>query len=354
MRSFWLLLVLCVMVSGCTTLGPAAIQGSRTDYNIAMRQTDDEQLLLNLVRLRYRDRVLFLEPNALSTQFKFRTSASAAATFDDGDTRYGLNGAVAVEETPTVTYTPLQGGDYVTRMLSPIKLETLFLLNSSGWSGERVFRTLVDQMNGVKNAPGANGPTPEKEPEFRNFLRLAKLLRALELKHMVQGARTEKGLVLVFSKKARSLPEYIEFINILDLDPDVGTYLVTSNVAFMDRSTDSVNISFRSFLGVMFFLSQSVEVPERDVAAGRVTVTRDPSGQVFDWSEVTGGLMRIQSSDKRPDNAAVSVSYRGSWFYVDDSDLNSKSTFTMIGQVLALQAGDVKRVVPVLTLPVGG
>lgn len=347
-------LLLCVMVSGCAMSGPAAIQGSRTDYNIAMRQTDDEQLLLNMVRLRYRDRVLFLESSALTTQFKFGASASASTAFGDGDTRYGLNGAVVVEEIPTVTYTPLQGGDFVKRMLSPIKIETLFLLNSSGWSGERVFRALVGQMNQVKNAPGANGPTPDKQPEFRDFLRLAKLLRALELKDVVVGARTEEGLVMMFAKKARSLPEYIEFINMLNLDPDVGTYLVTSKVPFMHNSTASLNISFRSFVGVMYFLSQSVEVPDRDVAAGRVTVTRDPSGQVFDWSEVTGGLMRIQSSDQRPDNTAVSVFYRGSWFYVDDSDLDSKSTFSMIGQVLALQAGEVEHVAPVLTLPVGG
>ena len=39
------------------------------------------------------------------------------------------------------------------------------------------------------------------------------------------------------------------------------------------------------------------------------------------------------SSDKRPENAATAIFYRGSWFYIDDSDLDSKSTFSMLGQI---------------------
>jgi len=66
-----IVLTLAVSLSGCVGLGPGAIQGSRADYNVALRRTDDEQLLLNLVRLRYRDRPLFLEASSLTTQFTF-------------------------------------------------------------------------------------------------------------------------------------------------------------------------------------------------------------------------------------------------------------------------------------------
>jgi hypothetical protein len=37
--------------------------------------------------------------------------------------------------------------------------------------------------------------------------------------------------------------------------------------------------------------------------------------------------------------------------YSDDSDLDSKSTFPMLGQLAQLRAGDAKSVAPVLTLP---
>ncbi|WP_293688025.1 hypothetical protein [Thiolapillus sp.] len=47
------------------------------------------------------------------------------------------------------------------------------------------------------------------------------------------------------------------------------------------------------------------------------------------------------------------VHSRGSRFYIDDSDLESKSTFSLPGQLFALQSGQLKSTAPVLTLPVG-
>jgi len=82
-------------------------------------------------------------------------------------------------------------------------------------------------------------------------------------------------------------------------------------------------------------------------------VTRDADGNVFDWTRVTAGLMRIRSNGSPPANAAVAVQYRGSWFFIDDSDLDSKSTFSMLAQLYSLQAGGSAGLTPVLTLPVG-
>ncbi len=44
--------VLTVVIGGCHQGGPASVKIGRADYNIAIQQTNSEQLLLNLVRLR--------------------------------------------------------------------------------------------------------------------------------------------------------------------------------------------------------------------------------------------------------------------------------------------------------------
>ncbi|UCG16782.1 MAG: hypothetical protein JSV19_01855 [Phycisphaerales bacterium] len=54
------------------------------------------------------------------------------------------------------------------------------------------------------------------------------------------------------------------------------------------------------------------------------------------------------------DESAVAVRYRGYWFYIDDTDLHSKSTFALLRQLFSLPAGQFKGAAPVLTLPVGG
>jgi hypothetical protein len=105
-------------------------------------------------------------------------------------------------------------------------------------------------------------------------------------------------------------------------------------------------------MGAMYFLSLGVEPPPKDERAGRVTVTLDEGGSRFEWTNVTKDLLRIQSSDDRPENAYTGISYRGSWFFIDDSDLESKSSFSLLAQLIVLQAGDVELTGPVLTLPV--
>jgi hypothetical protein len=46
------------------------------------------------------------------------------------------------------------------------------------------------------------------------------------------------------------------------------------------------------------------------------------------------------------------VLYRGSWFYIDDSDLNSKSTFNLLSYLLALKSDSASTKAPLLTLGV--
>lgn len=55
--------------TGCM-LGSRAVRVSQGQYNSAIQQTVSEQLLLNLVRLHYRDPALFTQVTSVSTQFE--------------------------------------------------------------------------------------------------------------------------------------------------------------------------------------------------------------------------------------------------------------------------------------------
>ena len=52
MRSLIPLVACCALASGCI-FGPKALQRSRGQYNESVRRTQSEQMLLNLVRMRY-------------------------------------------------------------------------------------------------------------------------------------------------------------------------------------------------------------------------------------------------------------------------------------------------------------
>ena len=69
--SYLLFFFLILIVSGCASLGARTMRGERVLLNTALQQTNDEQLLLNLVRLRYRDTPAFLQVSSISSQIAF-------------------------------------------------------------------------------------------------------------------------------------------------------------------------------------------------------------------------------------------------------------------------------------------
>lgn len=138
----------------------------------------------------------------------------------------------------------------------------------------------------------------------------------------------------------------------LRLDP-YGSKVVLTGKPEKQRGPDDLYLQTRSVSGILFFLSHNVDVPRAHIDRGLVTVTRDAEGNVFDWDRVTGDLLQVKTSPAPPVNAFVKMRYRGHWFYIEDNDLESKSTFMLLNQLFNLLAGDIKKAAPVLTIPVG-
>jgi hypothetical protein len=155
--------------------------------------------------------------------------------------------------------------------------------------------------------------------------------------------------------QAAEEPEVGQIVELLGLEPGRSSYdFRTGGRSTAAGRRTEISIRPRSLMGTLFYLSQAIDVSQKHRDAGLVTDTLDAEGNSFDWTRVTGDLLRVHSQPTRPGNAAVSVRHRGHWFYVDDADLNSKSTFALLGQLFALQAGGVESIAPVLTLPIGG
>ncbi len=405
------LVALVCAATGCQ-LGPTALRIGHAAYGDAVRKINDEQMLLNLVRLRYRDTPVWLDVTSISTQFVFDSSGDISGTLRENvgqggamnPGQLGLSGSLGYAERPTITYTILGGEDFLKRMLSSIDVASIALLTESGWRSDRVLRLAVERMNGLKNAPLASGPTPARSPRFKKFLAAVDLMQELARNHLLEfeyGDRVEtigspmkpekisggdalaaaklgtefravdpdgmavlvkheRALIMRFAQPAGDSAETAQLRDLLHLDENrtaydlrdmlVGDYDPTqSNERLNDISVDT-----RSVLGVLYYLCNAVQVPPEHIAAGRVTDTVDDRGHPFDWGSLLNDIFIVHHSPSRPLGAAVAVRYRGSWFYIADDDQSSKSTFALLHQLASLQAGDVKSAAPVLTLPVGG
>lgn len=344
---------------GCRSFGPAALHQTHPRYNQAISQSLDEQFLLNLVRLKYRDNPFFLEVASVTASQTWETEASLSAKFITTGDSLSPGAAVTYKQTPTIAFSPLRGDQFLKQLLSPIPLEAVLILTQSGWSVERVVSICVERVNDLDNASNASGPTPSGEPRYRRFREMVEILRELQLADALElgaapagdGQATSHDLVLRLKALPALAPRLTRLRELLGLPADQTEIRLTSD--FLNQPAGSVALRTRSMMGILFYLSHNTRVPESHTTEGLVTTTRATSGQPFDWGQVTGRLFRVHSAAKRPAGAFVAVPYRGAWFYLRNDDLESKSTFMLITQLFNLQAGQVKTIAPTLTIGVG-
>jgi hypothetical protein len=357
-----------LLASGCTLgLGPYAVRAERPDYNEQIIRSANSEMLLNVVRLRYDDTPLFLELGAVVSQYSISSAlnGSGQVGWPTWTGSASVGGSVAYSESPTITYTPLAGEDFAERMISPISLDAILLLVQTGWNVEHVLLLAMQRINDLYNAPSATGPIPESKPDYEAFEDFTIRFARLHAAHLA-GLNWEKqenekqppGRDPHFwihspADPSSPLAADVEVVRrYLGLQAGRDDFELTGFP--FNRGPGQVGMRCRSLLGVLHFLSSSVEPPPTDVANGLVTITRDERGQPYDWSDLSGRLMKIRSSPDRPKSAYVAALYRGYWFYVSDDDRRSKATFGLLNLLFSVQAATSKGKSPILTLPVGG
>lgn len=352
-----------LLFNGCQTnkVGPRALRTFQKEYNSAVASNSDEQLLLNIVRLRYRDNPVFMEAgNIVQTN---AVNNTGDATFDKSiigkapySGKFVSKFALVSNNQSTLTFTQIKGRDFVQKMMTPIQLPIVVALLQSGWRAERVLNLCVERINNLYNAPTADGPTPEFAPEFKDFYRFSSIFSRLEENHVLEFGEMPdtnfSDLYLRIANNPAFSKEITEFKSLAGLSASTSMFKMKSN--FIDASSKKLIIRGRTLLGMFFCLSHGVEVPREDRDAGLVTVTRNLDGTSFDWRQITKPLITVHCSDAshkmRPAHAFVSCYHRGHWFYIDDDDTTSKSTFMLITQIFTLQSSKYKSTEPILVI----
>ncbi|MCB1107916.1 MAG: hypothetical protein KDK76_07470 [Chlamydiia bacterium] len=343
--------------------------GGRTSYNVAAQNTTNQELLLNLVRLRYSDTPYFLELSGITTQFNFtgKLLPSIKIPGFDEENPAGLGGEFAWSNQPTIQYSPLGGKDFAIQLMQPLDLRIIQGLILTGWDVDRVFRLLIQNMADLSNATSASGPIPSSPPNYKKFFECLHLLR-----HFQAIGQLKIGLRYI-PYDGKDIPEdeiYKQRPNAIQVSFPVngedsdrlaellegvkkskGRYVLNMRQAYNEEA--EIGVMTRSLLGTMYYLSLGVQVPCRDMTSGVVALTQNTDGSIFDWNEIIGDLFTVHCSPYYPQNAYLAISYRGNWFYIDDSDINSKRTFVLLQQIYNLQAKQQEKEGPLLTIPLG-
>jgi hypothetical protein len=397
-----LVFMLISTLGGCA-FGPRALEGSHHLYNDSIKRVGEEELLLNLVRLRYNEALNMLDVASIAAQYELNGSVQAqpflaaagsnASSLVQSFARVLPGASLSGANRPTITMTPVNSPQAIERFFRPITLEGLAFLTGTTWPVSTTYRLWVEYINRVPNAVTASGPPREFVPEYQEFRRLIELLqinqdrgytrvvpaeKVVELgdplppskitaADIVEAAKhsfkyikkkdenswvltkRQTKLVLKINPMAVNSPEVIEAGRILHLKSGLPEYDYTDDqsepfpaLAALPELVEKITISPRSTVGVLQYLSHGVVVPSEHLISGVAQATIGPDGNVFDWRNVTEGLFVVYhaSQHHRPHDAYVAIKYRDYWFYIDDRDQASKQTFCLMMQLIRLDVSN--------------
>ena len=294
------LLSLTALLGGCAVANKA-IRSDFTDFNNIIQYNQTQQMLLNLVRMHFREAPLFLQPGSLTASYESQVGASLdwsiAFPGSSNSTDVGLN--YSFSSKPTVSYSPVEGKNYAQQLLAEISPDTFCLLLRSGWPVSELVELLVERVNLPGSDTLVNNQTSASDPAFNAFVTT------------LQTAQHSGGLAIVSNNGTPALA--------------LGKQIIPLNA-----------LQFRSLFDVMFAASKNTQTPPDQ--ASRVKAGGG------------NGVLDIRVSKSPSNDSMVWVKYAGYYYSISHDDIRSKDTLALFMQLYRIQAAPAGAA-PILTIP---
>lgn len=316
------------------------------DYGQVLAESWKQQTLINVVRMHYADAPTFLEVASIINSHTVGGSANAQATFPSlvNPDVFQLGATGSWSNTPTVTYQPLIGDRFTRSLLEPIPPVSIFQLLQGGWPASLVFRTVVGSINGLRNASVGNAADPGFDELSE---RLTRIQRAGDIGLRVEARKGGNGAFAVIrrAESGTALSEDSRRVReLLGLPGDTNEFEITYGL--VPREPRGVAVISRSMMEIMLQLGFGIDVPAAHAASGLVLPSQAEPGDAQ-----TKPLVRIHSGKQAPTDPYASVSYKGYWYWIDDSDVASKRTFTFLMILFSLAETGQSAAAPIVTVP---
>lgn len=228
----WLIITTSVsLLISCTSIGTVILPKNRAGYNDAMIFSEEQQLLLNIVRLRFDDRPYFISVDSITSSNTLSFSGGASYNYspnqggsssnsfsgtpDEGITSissslsrsFGLSTPVSANanssysDSPTISLAPLQGEKFTMEMLTPVNTEVVYTMLEAGFDIQRLFRILFYKFGDYHNISSMTLPGP---PDFQDVIEILKILEELQQERAIYF---QENVITHISTKALATPK---------------------------------------------------------------------------------------------------------------------------------------------------
>ena len=334
---------LAFTLSSCKSMGPKTIPQDGFDYNQRIADQENEQLLLNIVRVRYFEMPRFLNVSSLINSYT--RGGSAGLNANGGPFGNALGGSIDGywSDRPTITYTPMTGQAFAKSLLTPVPPSVIFFLIQSGWSAQRLMRLTNSVINGIHNENGIPDGRRQADPQFKALLEVIQQLQqegALGMRFDGEWPQVEVEIVVpkkFRTEEARLAAE--RFKELLEIKPDKHVFDIEYGVVAEKKK--EIVMQTHSIMEMLSNISWYIEVPEEHITEGRTLSTFRPADP---------DLIHIRVAEAKPADAFQAIEYRGYWYYIDDRDVDSKNTFTLMQVLMSLAKDGSGSVGPLISI----
>ena len=346
------------LLGGCGGLGPRTIPADQIDYSNAIGEASKQQVLLNVVKLRFSDLPSFVSASQVVAGYQLSSNASLAAQVSNvGNLSQEAGNQAAVtlggtfSDNPTITYTPLAGVDFADTLLTPLGPADIVGLVLAGVPIRLALGVGLHSLGDYHNEVWGTLPNAQADPQFIELVGLIDELKRggwIALTSTAPAdreAKDGKRPTYVLFRSGRPEPglqaKAARVRELLRLDPKRNEFEL---IFGLGPSKDPEKIAFRtrSLIEILGDLAGAVDVPD---AAG---------------AEQRGGAVRlfapevkVRTSPEPPGAAFVVVRYQGDWYYIANDDLRSRQLFTLCMLLYSLAQSGKPLQLPVLTIPTG-
>ena len=402
-----------LLLSGCTTFGPKLVRSSHIEYNKAVEQVIQEELLLNIVRRRYYEAPQFVTVSSITSSMSTSGGISGGSAFGNQGTPTtgNLGGSVGFSDSPTITSTPRQGSEILGPLTARMNVNTLAMMANAGYRFDFLLSLTAEGVTSVRGPQtGVGTDFRPGDPEYveliestgrlidkgqlivgsfswndpysdisydRDQITIEHQLTAIALGGGTGRFRSyDGGKTYYFTDKnnypalwidpdARTSGDGKRVIELLNLQPTPLKRVWTFSPSRVVAGTDFENVAddprpdiqmrMRSFYSVLNLLAYGVDVPPKDQEEGRAFTKAlyDKAVREGRAVDLAGKFVVRSSRGDRPANAFVAVKHRCTWFYVDDRDHASKRFFNAIYDLFNMEiAPSSGGGGPILTVPV--
>ena len=334
-------------------IGPKSLPNDRASYSSGVGESWKEQMLMNIVKLRYIDAPTFVDVGNIVSSYTLTQSASLGAQVNSsaGTAQENIGVGGVFSNSPTITYTPLTGSKFIQGVLTPLPPSLVFGAIQNGVPADLMLLSTVISINGLKNQQSTlSGITPA-DPAFEQ---VRALVRKIQLSG---GVRTyvktdpNKGPATVVTLRRTSIPpEILEdsktVRRLLKLNPDAEEFTLTQ--APISSSDTELAILTRSVISIMQNMAADVEVPAEHLAKNYAFPGFERNAQ---GTGDVPRMIRIHSGKQKSAEAFVAAKYEGNWFWIDKGDLHSKQVFLQLMNLFSMADTAPREPPPVLTIP---